>query len=150
MVLFLLTFLFFQDTTPYKPNDEFELKMDYQFKQRALDNTKAVDYSDERPKVTGPLPYLGVELKVVKSNGNETKVRVTNNMNTAAVNRKLKGGLILKLDLGFTDDMKDRVTPHEYIIAFLGDESKEPLSKIVIFVEENGTLLVNGEKRGKL
>jgi hypothetical protein len=150
MILFLLTFLFFQDTTPFKPNDEFELKMDYEFRQRTLDNSKAVDYSDERPKVTGPLPYLGVELKIVKAGAGETKVRVTNNKNTTSLNKKLKGDLVLKFDLGFTDDMKDRVTPHEYIIAFLGDESKQPLSKIVIFVEENGTLLVNGEKRGKL
>lgn len=150
MHLFLLAFLFFQSSTPYKSNDEFELKMDYQFRQRTLDNSKAVDYSDERPKVTGPLPYLTVELKIVKANAEETKIRVTNNKNTAAVNKKLKDDMVFKLDLGFTDDMKDRVTPHEYTIAFLGDKSKEPLSKIVILVEEDGTLMVNEEKRGKL
>lgn len=149
MFLFLLSFLLVQEVIPYKPNNEFELKMDYQFKQRQLNNSKTLDYSEGRSKSTGPLPYLGVELKILKSS-NEGKVRITDNMNSGSMTKKLKDDMIIKLDLGFTADMKDRVSAHEYTFAFLGEDNKQPLSKIVIFVEADGTLLVNGEKRGRL
>ena len=149
MFLFLLSFLLVQERIPYKPNEEFELKMDYQFKQRQLENSKTLDYGDDRQKNIGPLPYLGVELKVLKNDG-EGKVRITDNTSSPVFTKKIKEGLVIKLDLGFTDDMKDRVTAHEYTFEFLSQDNKQPVSRIVIFVGEDGTLLVNGEKRGRL
>jgi len=149
MIILLLSFLFLQDSTPFKANDEFELKMDYEFRQRSADNSKAIDYSENKPKSGGPLPYLEVELKVLKVESGVDRIRIIDNKNLMVMNKKLKDNPVIKIDLGFTDDMKDRVSSHEYTISFL-DEDKKALSKIVIFVAEDGTLLVNGEKRGKL
>ena len=56
---------------------------------------------------------------------------------------------VLKLDLGFTDDIKDRVGAYEYTVFFL-NEDKDQVSKIVIYFEKDGTYLVNGETRGKI
>jgi hypothetical protein len=70
-------------------------------------------------------------------------------MSQGLVNKKLKHPLTtFPLVIGYTDDVKDRVTPHEYILTFLS-EDKTPLSRIVIFIDEDGTFAVNGEKRGR-
>ncbi|HEX5169386.1 MAG TPA: hypothetical protein VFW11_09440 [Cyclobacteriaceae bacterium] len=148
-LIFLLYVLTFQDNTPYKPNDEFELKMDYQIKQRSPTDSKVLDYSG-LAKSTGPLPYLTLDLRILKINDGEDRVRITDNTNATMLNKKLKPGLVLKLDLGYTDDMKDRVTPYEFTVMLLNADNKEAVSQIVILIDEDGNFLVNGEKRGKL
>ena len=146
---FLLLVFISQETVPFKPKDEFELKMEYGFRQRTLDHTKAIDFTDSPTKKTGPLPYLELDLHLLVLNANEERVLINNNQGKIIVNKKLKDGLTVKMDLGYTDDMKDRVTAHEYKVLLL-DGEKSPVSQILIHVAEDGTFLVNGEVRGKL
>lgn len=150
-VVFLLI-AFFQDIA-YKPKEEFDIQLDYKFKQRPspdisssvnLNETKA-EY--ERRTSTDLLPFLTLNVKMVKLS-NEVKVRVTNNMNSRIFNRKVAEGSVVPIELGFTADVKDRVNPHEYVLTFMSPEKSE-VSRILIVVEEDGTFLVNGEKRGK-
>jgi hypothetical protein len=138
-----------QETIPYKPNDEFELKMDYAFRLRTIDHTKAVDFTEKSSRSTGPLPYLGLELKLLVVNSNEERVQITDNKGKTVLNKKLKAGLLIKMDLGFTDDMKDRVTAYEYKVLII-NANKTPTNQILIHIAEDGTFLVNGEVRGKL
>ena len=63
--------------------------------------------------------------------------------------RKLKFPDSYVLDMGFSDDVKDRVTPHQYTIYFY-NKTKEPISKIAIEVAENGDPLLNGEFHGRI
>ena len=144
----ILTFLF-QDDAPYKSNDEFELKLDLQFKQRPKSETK-VEF-DRRTLPTGGMnaPYLYLSLKVLKVTPEEVRIKVLKNNTQTLLARKFDPNVVLKLDLGFTDDIKDRVTAHQYLITFLSKE-KSVLSRIEIFFETDGTYLVNGEKRGKI
>ena len=144
----ILTFLF-QDDAPYKSNDEFELKLDLQFKQRPKSETK-VEF-DRRTLPTGGMnaPYLYLSLKVLKVTPEEVRIKVLKNNTQTLLARKFDPNVVLKLDLGFTDDIKDRVTAHQYLITFLSKE-KSALSRIEIFFETDGTYLVNGEKRGKI
>ncbi|HEX6226979.1 MAG TPA: hypothetical protein VFZ52_21320 [Chryseolinea sp.] len=144
----LLMFLF-QDDAPYKSNDEFELKLDLQFKQRPKAETK-VEF-DRRTLPTGGMnaPYLYLSLKVLKVTPEEVRIKVLKNNTQTLLARKFDPNVVLKLDLGFTDDIKDRVTAHQYLITFLSKE-KSVLSRIEIFFETDGTYLVNGEKRGKI
>lgn len=148
LILFIL--LTMQDSIPFKAKDEFELKMDYQFKQRISEDRQVLDYRETRPKATGPLPYLTLDLKILKMNEGEERIRIYDNKNTFNLTKKLKADTVVKLDLGYTADIKDRVTAHEYIVLLIGENSKEPVSKIVIHVEEDGSFLVNGEERGRL
>src|SRR5690606_8590973 len=97
----------------------------------------------------GPLPHLTLLLKVLKAGKDETRLRITNNLGEQMINRKLKEGLVIQLEAGFTDDLKDRTGPHEFTVYFLSDK-KDKLSKIVIRVERDGTFLVNEHVRGKL
>jgi hypothetical protein len=150
--LCFISLLLLQDL-PYKPKDEFEIKLNYQFKQRPQSNTSAV-YLDEtqrekeRRTSSDLLPYLILNVKMLKLSEEEVRIKVANNLNSRVINKKISQDMVLPLDVGFTTDMKDRVSPHEYTLTFLSPK-KARLSKIVIFVEEDGTFLVNGEKRGK-
>jgi hypothetical protein len=149
---YLISWFFFQDL-PFKPTQEFEVKLNYQFKQRPQASTSAV-YLDEsqhdkdRRTSGAVLPYLIINVKMLKLSAEEVRLRVANNRDNKMMNKKITEGYVLPLDIGFTDDVKDRVTPHEYTLFFLSPQKSE-LSKVVIFVEEDGTFLVNGEKRGK-
>lgn len=139
-----------QDQTPFKPNEEFELKLDLQFKPRPQADANTIDLERRKlPKAGMPAPYLFLNLKVLKVIPEELRVKVVKNNTSTLLMRKFDPKLIIKLDLGFTDDIKDRVAAYQYCVTFLSKD-KEPLSRIEIFFETDGTYLVNGEKRGRL
>lgn len=139
---------------PLKPKEEFDIKLNYQFKQRPANNqsnTVNLDESRkdyERRTSTDLLPYLVLNIKMVKLGSEEVRVRITNNHEKKSYVKKLEEGQVVPLDLGFTDDVKDRVSPHEYILTFQSPK-KSDISKIVIHIDEDGSFFVNGEKRGK-
>jgi hypothetical protein len=138
---------------PYKPKDEFELKLDFQFKQRPAGSKNVIHFAESREEEdrrtsAAILPYLTLQLKLTKIDG-EARVRVTNNLDQRVISKKISDETVVAIDLGFTDDIKDRITAHEYIITFVSSEKKN-LNRIKVFVEEDGTYLVNDEKRGKL
>jgi hypothetical protein len=91
---------------------------------------------------------VGVKLKLLKYIPEEVKVRITDNLGKVVSTRKIKQEDIIFINMGFTDDMKDRVTAHEYSVHFLDDDKKE-LSRILITVLADGSFFVNNEKRGK-
>jgi hypothetical protein len=149
----LISFFFLQDI-PFKAKEEFDVKLNYQFKQRHQSASTSTVYLDEtqrekdRRTSTDILPYLILNVKLLKISEEEVRVRIENNLASRGVTKKISEGQVLALDMGFTADVKDRVAPHEYVLTFLSPKKSE-LSKVVIFVEEDGTFLVNGEKRGK-
>jgi hypothetical protein len=139
-----------QDQIPFKSNDEFELKLQLEFKKRPMQDMNTIELERRSVPSTGgmPAPYLHINLKVLKVISEEVRVKVTKNPDDILLFRKFNPNEIIKLDLGFTDDIKDRATSHHFIVTYLSKE-KKPLSKIEIFFEEDGSYLVNGEKRGK-
>ena len=153
-VLAFLLYSFLQSEIPYKPSEEFHLVIDYKFKQRTMGTSATLDFGEtvgeheKKMRGSGPLPYLIIELKILKLAEGEVKVKAVTGNGKIVFNRKAEVGVIHKLDLGFTDDVKDRVTPYEFNIYFLSS-SKKILSRIHLFVEEEGVVLVNNEQRGK-
>ncbi len=97
----------------------------------------------------GPLPYLHVRLNFLKLAAEENRLLVVSEKNKTVLQKKITQDGFVRLDLGFTDDIKGRVTPYEYTITFLST-TKVPQSKIVLYFEEDGTYFVNGEKHGKI
>jgi len=152
-VLQLLIFFIFvwQEEVPYKPASEFELKIDYKFNERAgVDRYKA-DFDADNKKnrsTSGPLPYLKLELKLLQLGSDEVKVKIVNSDGHLILNRKVTPGILIKFDVGFIDDVKDRISPHEFT-ASLYSESKKATSQIKLLIMEDGTFLVNEEKKGK-
>jgi len=155
LFLLLLTLVLFQDEPPMKPTEEFEIKLKFEFKERNLADPNRVELSQtakeyERTKGGhGPLPYLFLNLRVLKQAPDEERVRVVQNASKAVVSKKFDKETVIKIDLGFTDDIKDRISPHEYTVYFL-TKDKTPVSKVIIYFEKDGTYLVNGQVRGKL
>ena len=151
LIAFLICVVFaLQGDAPFKTNDEFELKIDLQFKQRPHQDQNTVEL-DRRTLPTSGMkaPYLYVNLLVVKPVAEETRVKVVDNNGKVLLSRKFDPSILIKLDLGFTDDLKDRASAHHFIITFLSKD-KVPTSRVEIFFEKDGTYLVNGEKRGRV
>jgi hypothetical protein len=155
----LLAFLFIilsvqEPAPPLKASNEFKLELEYKFKARPaaentfIDLTETVSEKEKRTQSTSPLPYLIVHLTFNKLSDQEVRVRCTDNNKKNRLSKKAETGKIYTVDLGFTEDMKDRVTAYEYVFILQSPEKTET-SQIVLRVEEDGTFLVNGERRGK-
>jgi hypothetical protein len=150
ILVYVFSLFLFQDQARYKSNDEFELKLDLQFKKRPGPDVNKVDLEKRTLPTAGMnAPYLYIDLRVLKPVAEEYRVKVLKNGKETLMSRKFDPELVIKLDLGFTDDIKDHVTPHHYLVTFFSKD-KEPLSRIEILFEEDGTYIVNGEKRGKI
>lgn len=146
--------LFWQDSIPLKPSEEFELKLNFEFKDRPHSDPNRVDLDltekeKNRGRGSGPLPYLFLNFRILKQQPREVRVRVIENHAKVVYNKKVDPAAVLKLELGFTDDIKDRVGAYEFTILLL-DDSKEPVSRVVIYFQPDGTYLVNGQMRGKI
>ncbi|MEJ7645575.1 MAG: hypothetical protein WKF87_13355 [Chryseolinea sp.] len=154
LLLFCLALLLAQDEIPFKANEDFEVKLNFEFKERTRPDPSRVELGQtakeyERSHASGPLPYLYLNLRVLKQYPEEIRMRVVKNGEKIVLNKKFDLSTVVKLDLGFTDDIKDRVSAYEYTILFL-KENKQPVSKVVVYFHEDGTYLVNGQVRGKL
>lgn len=138
-----------QGDVPYKPNEHFELKLDYTFRQRPPADRASANMLERQPSSGALLPYVTIQLKVITLQPDETRLRITTNDNNVIRHKKVQPQDEIKFDMGFAADMKDRVKPYEYIVSFLSSDKKDR-SRIVISVAEDGTFIVNGEQRGKL
>lgn len=146
----ILSAFLWQDAVPYKGNDEFELKLDLQFKKRPPPDLNKVDLEKRTLPASGMnAPYLYIDLRVLKPVPEEYRVKVVKNERDLLLSKKFDPSTVIKLDMGFTDDIKDYISPHHYMITFFSKD-KSPLSRIEIFFEKDGTYIVNGEKRGKI
>lgn len=147
--------LFSQDEVPYKAKEDFEIKFELEFKQRIhtdagrtvhLDESRS-DY-EKRTSAT-VLPYLKLSVKILNVNASEAKLKVTMDDHELVYSKKVTAGMEFKLEPGFTDDVKDRVSGYKHVIQFYSSD-KKVVSRIVIEFDEDGNYFVNGEKRGKV
>lgn len=138
--------LLFQEDVAYKPKDEFEVKLDLSFKPKS-DTDESIK-RDNREKATGLLPYLKLDVKVLKLQPEEVRVKVIRDSREVVLAKKLKGAVELKLDVGYTDDVKGGISGYKHEVQFMSEE-KKVLSRILIEIDKEGNYLVNGEKRGK-
>ncbi len=152
-ILVFTAFFALQEAVPYKPSDEFKIKVDYKFEEHPpIDRTKVVYdiATDERDRkaIAGPLPYLRLTLTVLKLGSEEIKIKAVNSNDKTVFNRKATVGEVINIDIGFIDDVKDREAPYEFIV-LLYSKSKQPISRIHLLIMEDGTFMVNDQKRGK-
>ena len=153
-ILLLAVAAFFWQDLPYKPKEEFDIKLDYQLKQRTFSGNGTLVRVDESRKEyekrtsADLLPFLDLEIKLLKLAPDEVRVKIVNNLRQRILNRKVEQGDVVPLQLGFTDDVKDRVKAHEYTV-YIVNKDKQETSRILISIDEDGTFNVNGEKRGR-
>lgn len=152
-ILFSLL-LIFQDDPPFKPTEDFEIKFDLSFKQRSQLDNKTLNLTEtekdkERRTNSTPLPYLILHFKLLKIHPDEIKLKVIKDDKNFVFNRKIKESVEFRLDIGFTDDVKDRISGYKHVIQFFSEE-KEVMSIILIEFDKEGNYYVNGVKRGKV
>ena len=148
-ILFFLPIVNAQSSIPFKESKYYELKLDYDFKNKSGAPTSEVYTSRPVSKNTTVLPFLEVIIDLLEVQGEEYRVKVINNFNETITNQKIDLSKPIKIRMGFTEDMKDRTEAHQYIILFQ-NKSREVLRKIELEVMEDGTFLVNKEVHGKL
>jgi hypothetical protein len=153
MILYLVSFLLLWQTTeiPFRAKDDYHVELKYNLKQRPAKDHNAVTFENQRVedrKNPGPLPYLIVNVKILNPKVDEIRFKCENNFGRAIFNKKAEKSLSYEIDMGYIDDLKDRVTPYSYTLYALTDK-KESINKIELLVMEDGTFMVNGEKRGK-
>ena len=158
MQFLLLLLIVFQDVAPFKPKNEFEIKIDLSFKEKrkqgdgsqsnfTIDYTETVEQRNK--KLSGnQLPYLELKIKFNLLSADEEKVKIVNNLGKIVYSKKADVNTVIRLDLGYIDDVKDEVTPNDYNVILLNSEKKE-IDRINIKITKDGTFLVNNEKRGK-
>jgi hypothetical protein len=153
-LLILICFISFQkEEPPYKAKEDFEIKLEMSFKQRTHHgDSRTVLFNEDqvadRP-VEGLLPTLKLNIKIVTVQESEIKLKVIKDDAAIVYRKNVEQGMEFKLDLGFTDDLKDRVEGYRHVIQFFSAE-KKVVSKIVIEFDEDGNYYVNGEKLGKV
>jgi len=153
ILLPLLFFLLQESELPYKPNEEYRLEVDFKFKTKPAGEHFAVDYTETREQAErragGPLPYLILHITPFVFSQGEERVKILTKDRKVAHAMKVKLNTPFDLDLGFTDDIKDEVTPGEFNIIFISRDKKE-VNRIHLLIQEDGIFMVNGEMRGKL
>ena len=97
---------------------------------------------------SSPLPYLILNLHVIQLTPQEVRMKAVRGARDSFINRKVKPGNQIKIEIGFVVDLKDRTIEFEYEIVFL-NEKRDPQSRIHLFVDEDGTFKINGEVRGR-
>jgi hypothetical protein len=146
---------FFAQDAPFKPQTEFEVKFDMSFKQRDQTGEKTTINLHEtqaehiRRTQTETLPYLVLHIKLTKILPTEIKGKIIRDNQAVVYNKKIEEGLTIKLDVGFTDDIKDQIKGYKHEVQFLSSD-KTILSRILIEFDKDGNYFVNGEKRGKV
>jgi hypothetical protein len=133
---------------PFLPADQFEAKIDLSFRERKAEDTNTFKFSDdkERKKTLGrPIAFLAINFKLLKSN---EIIKVKSIQGNQSKTQKINDKSPIHFEMGFIEDIKANDIPNELTLLFLDSQKKE-MSKVVFLVSEDGTFLVNGEKRGQ-
>lgn len=143
-----------QDSIPYKPNEEFAVKFVFSFNKRGEANrddlvlSQVASSTYDRPD-NSPLPYVQVNLQLLKKPDTEVKLKVIRDHDTQLIKKKITPDMTMIVFSGFVDDIKDQISGYNHTIYFLDKEGKS-LSKIVIEFDQEGFYSINGQKKGKL
>jgi hypothetical protein len=132
----------------FKQSNEFEAKIDLSFKERKGEDINTFKFNDDTGKkktVGKPIAFLVINFKMLKANG---AIKVKTIQGNQGKTQKFKENVVIHLEMGFIEDIKSKDVPSELTLIFL-DEQKREIDKVFFLISEDGTFLVNGEKRGK-
>jgi hypothetical protein len=155
-MFFLIGFLLiFQNTqVPFKPGNEFDVKIDMQFKKRpsTAGSNVSIDYGEtweqRAQKKTGiPMQFLALKITLLKFSDQEVKVKIINRTGSNIYHKKTTHEPIL-LNVGFLSDIKDSAASQEFEVLLLSP-AKIPTSRIHILIEKDGAYSVNSVSYGK-
>src|SRR6478736_7773009 len=149
--LFLLLFVGFQGEVPYKPDDEFVVNIDLNFRNKESkyglstynQNGERLDRVSETP-----FAFLTVSVSQFKVQSDEVKVLSYDSREKLLSKKNAATDLVLHFDMGFVDELKKGSPGSQIIIYFLSEEKKK-LRKITFAVTPTGVFEVNGKWHGQ-
>ncbi len=147
LIIYFLLPLFIQEGVPFKPKDEYEFTLDYQFRNKAGVDRFEVDWSSTKKYSEGTLPFVTIKIKLLKLSEEEERAKIITNLGHRIYSRKASLDNEIEIEMGFTDDLKDHISVFEYDVIFFS--KRNDVSRINLYVDEDGSFLINGEKRGK-
>lgn len=138
-----------QINIPFREDSSYRFQLDYNFKSKPLPEKDYVSLRHEKSNGSEVLPYVKLNFDLLKLQENDYRIKVVDNHNRSVLNKRLKEPLSFTIDMGFSDDLKERIVPYSYSVFFL-DEAKKIQSKITIEVSEEGILMLNEQVYGTL
>jgi len=153
-IFFSLLLLWQTIEVPYRAKDDFQVELKYNFKERPAKDPNSVSWEAhnaqgrEGREKNGLLPYLIVHVRILNPTAEELRFKCENNLGRSLFNKKISKELSYDVDMGYIDDVKDRISAHTYTVYAMTDK-RVMINRIELHVAEDGTFLVNGEKRGK-
>lgn len=147
LLFYFLIPLLWQESTPFKPAEEYEFTLNYEFRNKAVSDRFAVDWSNQLQYSDGTLPFATLTIKPLKLSSQEERVKIITNLGNRIYSRKASLDTDIVVEMGFTDDLKDHISVFEFDIIFFSGRNE--VSRINLYVDRDGNFLINGEKRGK-
>ena len=140
-------FLFLQTDVPYLPEDEYNYEVEFFLKRKPTDTKEVyrVKSKENRPDV---LPYIKLHFNFLKFEDTDRRIKVYRE-GMVFTSKKIKGPMKLSLDMGYSVDMKDGITPAAYTI-YIFNKENEKRARIEILVKKNGELLINDKMSGMI
>jgi len=156
MLLWIGLLIFLQTAeAPYKAGEEYDIKIDVQIKPRpisAQSSETKIDVAEppnaREKREVGSIPYLVLNLKFLKLSDGEVKVKIVDGFGKTVYQKKSKEGSVIKLDVGFINDVKQGLASGEYKITLLSPD-KKPTSRIHVVITRDGRYTVNDVLCGK-
>jgi hypothetical protein len=155
MIILMSLFLVIAQEILFKPKEEFDIKFEMSFKHRdPFEGKSTIHISETRAEQqkrtsSDPLPYLVLNIKLLKRNPAEAKVKVIRDGQTNIMTRKVEQDMQFKLNVGFTDDIKDHIKGYKHEVQFFSAD-KKLIHVILIEFDREGNYFINNEKRGRI
>ncbi len=151
IVLFIFSGLFAGNTQtdiPLRAEEDYELKIDYNFKKKPVPSIQETNYAliQERNNIS-LLPHLTVFVSLKNKTDEEFRIRVVDNKGKINHSGKIKD-VPLELVLGYMVDIKEKVTANRWEVIIL-TKKKAPINKIVLEITKDGLFYVNEIESGK-
>lgn len=151
-----------QDQVPFKPAEEFEFKLKLEFRPKPTleeepdighilykmksDNASVIEANKQTYDPT-TLPYASLTIKPLKLSTEEERVRVVDNLGNRLYNRKATLEDPIEFEMGYVDDLKDHISPYQFEVIFY--TRRKEVSRIFIYSDKDGNLIINEEIRDK-
>ncbi|UII31334.1 hypothetical protein LVD17_23870 [Fulvivirga ulvae] len=138
-----------QDIVPFRSDSTYNFELDYNFKTKPAPPHGEISYTEYYDKSSDMLPYVSIKISLLGLSENDFRVKVVNNQGNQVYSRKMKLPMEFDVELGFAEDLKEKLVPHLYYVYFF-DKERNLHSRITIEVTETGDFLLNDKIYGKL
>lgn len=165
VIIYFLFSFFFNDPLqeiPFKAAEDYEFELKLEFRPKPTlevepdvghivykmksDNASVIEANKQTYDPT-TLPYALMVIRPLKLSEGEERVLVVDNLDNRLYNRKASLDTPIEFEMGFTDDLKDHISAYRFEVVF--SSKRKEASRITLYFDKDGNLIMNDEIRGK-